>query len=595
MPILSGNANNRPMARKPFPSGPATLLTQAWLFFSLYCLVVLALDNSYFLTLGQVLKLYSYGLLWAVALFALFLLLRLIHMSFACMLLLAVLAAGEAFFRVHVLATPVYSPLSWKGSTHILAGIATGAVIWLLLRLCASIRPFVVLLVSTCLLALALPLFTRTPATPAGPSFAPNVLLISLDAHRRDHLGSYADGWEGDPLYAFLTRKGAVVFNNHFCQSPQTNPSHATMFTGQLPSEHGVLTNGNALPDRAVTLAEELAEQGFHTYAVISGLPMHAAISHQDQGFALYHQKYAASDRGFHPERLFAWCAGFEKRKARHTNQAVGSLLPVLQRAQPFFLFLHYFDTHTPYQPEQAPGGPLARNNEDRERLARLLSDPLRGSYLRTWLSPEYGISYVKRLYRREAEELHAYVSDLLKEMERLGLLADTLIILTADHGESLDEHGIYFDHVDSPYNQAVHVPFILAGPERAAVRSVDRLTGHRLIRPLVSFWISQGRLPDDFSQLLTTDQPVFFELFGKKKRFYIKTGAVYGDYKMIYDGQNHETFDRINDTAESRILPPETNPWLKRILEAHFLHVQETVQQEKHKLHPKLRSLGYL
>jgi arylsulfatase A-like enzyme len=259
-----------------------------------------------------------------------------------------------------------------------------------------------------------------------------NVVLISVDTLRADHVSAYGYARATTPRIDALAR-GAVLFENAISQSSWTRPAHASMLTGLYPSEHGItsIRDGRKLAPDVRTLAGELKRAGYRTAAFTGGGNMSAHFGF-DRGFSVYRERHRRL--GDHTRSLAAWL-----------DAAPGV---------PFFVLLHGFDAHKPYRARPCdrralalPDGPprsLERackrggNEEDR----RALTD-----------------GYDAAVHRADAG-----VGRLLEVLARRGLLDRTVVVLTADHGEELFDHGGCF-HVRTLHREILHVPLVVAVP----------------------------------------------------------------------------------------------------------------------------------
>ncbi|MHC4985172.1 MAG: sulfatase, partial [Planctomycetota bacterium] len=267
-----------------------------------------------------------------------------------------------------------------------------------------------------------------------------NVVLISIDTCRADHLGPY-DATRSLTPHIDAFAAGATVFENCVSAVPLTLPSHTTMLTGLIPLAHGAHQNGVMISPDLLTLPEILHQRGYATGAVVS----HLVLGKQfliDQGFDTYDDEM--SQPGPMPG---------ERRGAR-TSALAGEWLA--QRAagdQPLFLFAHYFDPHDPYQapPEFADRfGP-----SDAEQYAA-------------------EIAYVDQC-----------IGQLFDQLKRLGIYDSSLIIVTGDHGEMLGEHG-ELDHGYYVYESAIKVPLIVKLPGLRDARRVTDVVGMVDVTPTV-------------------------------------------------------------------------------------------------------------
>jgi arylsulfatase A-like enzyme len=254
------------------------------------------------------------------------------------------------------------------------------------------------------------------PAVPHG------VVLITLDTTRADYLGVYGSTYAATPNLNHLASR-AVVFEQAMTVAPLTLPAHSSLFTGLLPPRHGVRDNAGALTGRHDTLAELLRRRGFQTAAFVS-----SAILHADRGLAAGFETY--DDRRATSR---ARTGGLH----RPANETVDAALTWLRKRddRPFFLWVHLYDPHAPYDPPE----------------------PLRTAYR-------------DNPYAGEIAFVDAELGRLTAFLEAGGRFDRTAIVVTADHGESLHEHG-EAGHGIFLYQSVVRVPLIVRAPGLAARR----------------------------------------------------------------------------------------------------------------------------
>ena len=281
---------------------------------------------------------------------------------------------------------------------------------------------------------------------PAGRA-APTVLLISSDTHRADALGGGLT-----PRLDALAARG-VLFENCFSSSNNTLPSHDALMTGLDPAQTGVIDNQMRLSEEAYTLADRFAEAGYRTFAATSAKHMNDPWSGLGQGF----------DRFAYPDES-------REQPSTATLAMVERWLGDAQ-GDPLLLWVHLFDAHRPYDPP--PEAARAEYGSGDPRDPALPEPP--------WPTPGplEGIrdaAWVRALYRAQVGLLDQRLARLLDRPRiRAGWIA-----FTADHGESLGEQGIFWNHL-GVYPAVLHVPLILAGPGvpegrriQAPVRQLD-------------------------------------------------------------------------------------------------------------------------
>jgi arylsulfatase A-like enzyme len=278
-----------------------------------------------------------------------------------------------------------------------------------------------------------------------------NVILISLDTTRADHLGCYGYARDTSPNLDAIAAQGALA---EWCISPHipTHPAHTTLFTGQDVWRHRILQQGagTELDPSVPTLTELLRDRGYYT----------AAADNLGRWFA----------RGFDSYEGYSWPMepGKPWRKAEAVNAtALQQVERCARQSHPFFLFLHYWDPHTPYLPPppfdtrfySGDGKDPANHSMD-----AAMSEPAFRAYFQQWMPGVTDVEFPKARYDAEIAYMDSCLGDLFAAVERLGLVDETVLAITADHGEELDEHQLWFDH-HGLYDTNLRIPLILRCP----------------------------------------------------------------------------------------------------------------------------------
>jgi arylsulfatase A-like enzyme/Tfp pilus assembly protein PilF len=404
-------------------------------------------------------------------------------------------------------------------------------------------------------------------ASPRAPEKAPaakpkrtNVVLITLDTTRADRLGCYGRKDASTPNLDRLAAEG-VRFEEAWTPVPITLPSHLTIMTGCYPTTHGVRDNGQSKYDRRIpTLADRFKRAGYATAAVVSASVL-------DSGYGIN------AGFGIYDDRL----AGRAERRADETTDRALAILKTLDR--PFFLWVHYFDPHSPYDPP----APFA---------AKFAGDPYQGE-----------IAFVDAQIRR-----------LLAGLEQRK--DNPLIVVAGDHGESLLEHGER-THGIFTYRSTLRVPLIFAGPGVAKGR-VGRMFASLIdIAPtladllgLASNAIEDGRLlycdlGRASSDCMWEDRWLYFESMLPLNTFgwAAPRGVTLEGREALIDLPKKEVYDLSADPGQKKNLYLE-NPDLSKKLLAAFAAETERLAKNSAAAVPirlsqeereKLASLGYL
>ncbi len=281
-----------------------------------------------------------------------------------------------------------------------------------------------------------------------------NIVIITIDTLRADALGTYGNTGDHSPhLDAWAA--DAVIFDQALTAVGTTFPSHATLFTGLYPKHHGVRQNTDRLDDRFTTLAEILSAAGYDTASFVSLGPM-------------------LRRGGLHQGIDTASDGPKTKGPARSGGQVNEMAVPWLSARgeRPFFLWLHYFEPHSPY-----PLTPFAR-----EQLGDYTGPLAEGASVKTfyrlgdeipWTPDE--MRAVRILYDAQVREVDRTVGEILDLLQRPDLISETTVFVTADHGQALGEHG-ETGHAWGLMQPVLHVPLIARFPDVQPRRIAHRV-----------------------------------------------------------------------------------------------------------------------
>jgi len=322
-----------------------------------------------------------------------------------------------------------------------------------------------VLLLILAIAALAGTTGCTTPEPEAAtPEIAPlpagsNILLITVDTLRADHLSSYGYVRPTSPVIDRLAAEG-VRFDQAQVQWPKTTPSFASIFTASYAKDNQIVrTAGQPVSCKFSMLAEMLKRQGYATAAVVANAAVGSDF-YFDQGFDEFIEtwKLHESQKGSDPNRAEAV-----------TNLAIGQLDRLKASGKPYFLWVHYLDPHAPYEPP-APYRDRFQNDEHFDPSVRIpLSDKPKqqmfGIGSERVLDGRDELAFYVARYDAEIAYTDEQIGRLLNEMKARGLLEKTLTAFTADHGESLGDHGYYFDHGRFSFQTCLRVPLVLHYP----------------------------------------------------------------------------------------------------------------------------------
>ena len=388
-----------------------------------------------------------------------------------------------------------------------------------------------------------------------------NVLLITIDTIRPDRLSCYSTKYLQTPRIDALAEKGAV-FDRAFAHNPLTLPSHVNILLGTTPIYHGVHENSfSIVAEDFLTLAEYLKGKGYATGAFIGAFPLDSRFG-LAQGFDVYDESYPSKS-----SNVFV----FPERKAEKVIESAIDWIGKLDSK--WFTWIHIWDPHAPYLP---PDSFLLKFKDD--------------------------------LYSGEVAYVDSELGKLFDYLEKSNLAGNTLIVLTGDHGEALEEHG-ESTHGYFAYNSTLWVPLIIAGPGIEQTR-VDEYVSHTDIFPTLC-------------DVLGIEKPSFLQgisllplLRGKK----IKNRAIYFESLLAFyhsgwaplrgfieekvkfiDSPLPEFYNLEDDFDEEENLVQEINleryqKRMKELIDTYSsLQRPESARKIDREALEKLRSLGYV
>lgn len=390
-----------------------------------------------------------------------------------------------------------------------------------------------------------------------------NLLLITVDTLRADRLGCYGCRSAATPVIDGLAAGGAV-FERAFAHVPLTLPSHACILLGRTPPAHGVHDNsGFVVPPGEATLAEWLKERGYATAAFIGAFPLDSRFG-LAQGFDVYDDNYGVREPGL---------LEFAERRADAVVDLARAWLGARTGLEPWFLWIHVFDPHQPWRPPE----PFR---------TRFPASPYDGE-----------IAYTDRA-----------LGSLLADVRERDSSGRTFVVLTADHGEALGDHG-ELTHGYFAYNATLRVPLIISGPGIGPVR-VRGNAAHVDLLPTVCDLLGiaapaglQGiSLRPFLAGKAVPARPIFFESLNSYygRGWAPLRGFLEGDEKFI-DLPLPELYDLRADPGETRNLAAGRDPAPYRASSSRLLAALSTNAGARPPAAPDkrsretLRSLGYV
>ena len=439
----------------------------------------------------------------------------------------------------------------------------------------------------------------KTAAKPARKAAAPaprkpNLILFGIDSLRTDHMSLFGYDKLTTPHIAKFVTQGAA-FSHCFSPSIPTTPGYASMFTGMdvFGTDVVALRHKGPLGDHVSTLAEVLEKQGYTTVCVgFSGNP---------------------ASRGFQKYIDFSGWGSWETGRSPKAENLNDATIPVLRElaasGKPFFLFMRHMDPHSPYLPPR-PFERLFYSGNECDPKNRSL-DPVYAfkpfsDYFASWFPPGCtDKEYINAQYDGAIAYMDAAIGNLLAEMQRLGLVENSLTLFDSDHGETLDEHDCYFDH-HSIYDNVLRVPLAMVMPGRvpAGFRH-DGLCQMKDIMPTILdlLGIDSGIRFDgrSLAPLLSGgERAVESEFYITECTWMRKHGWRTQQWKLIealepdfHFKPKTELYNVVEDPGENRNLAAE-EPGVVKLLRARMLAHIARREQETGRRDPIYTNLGW-
>jgi len=307
----------------------------------------------------------------------------------------------------------------------------------------------------------------RTRQGRAGDDRPQGVILIQADTLRPDHLGLYGHSRDTAPFLGRMAAEGAV-FKQAYAQAGWTKVSTPSILTSLYPSTHGVSKLNDRLPAAATTIAEVYRQAGYATLS-LSSVMFTGQYTNLHQGFEELHEAASVAD-----------LAGpYSSKTAREYVDRTADWIDA-HRDEPFFVYLHVFDPHSPYEPRRPYdtvwANPATRDEHIRQRelLRKTVADPFMASrgmatreeMLAADIDPAAYLAHDKAWYDSSIRGLDAELARLFERLRGAGLDERTAVVFLSDHGEEFQEHGRMW-HGQSVYGEMIRVPLVARWPGR--------------------------------------------------------------------------------------------------------------------------------
>jgi arylsulfatase A-like enzyme len=317
---------------------------------------------------------------------------------------------------------------------------------------------------------------TRKAADPAKP----NIVFIVMDTARADHLSCYGYKRPTTPNTDRVAREGAL-FRNVIAPSSWTLPSHASMFTGLFPSEHGADHLSQYLPPEIPTAASLLRDRGYKTLGC-SNNPYVGQLTGLSRGFEEFEESWRRQKGRFFSDVIYKiYKMHMESRDpslsvadegAARTTKFVSNWIQQ-NHAEPFFIFINYLEPHAPYRPPLPHRTAFMNPGVSKSEIDAAISY---SGDAQNWIFPSQPspniLAVSEALYDGEISYVDSKIGVLYQVLSNLNILDNTLLIITSDHGENLGEHDLY-GHSYGVFNTLLEVPLVIRHPKYFTAGSV--------------------------------------------------------------------------------------------------------------------------
>ncbi len=309
-----------------------------------------------------------------------------------------------------------------------------------------------------------------------------NVLLVTIDTLRADHLGAYGYRRPTSPRMDALARRG-VVFEQAYTYWPKTRGSFVGIMTGRLASQTGYGKTHPLLLDFNPTLASVLEDAGYETAATVDNPNVASSLGYA-KGFDRYRETWEEKALVSEMDRTRAITADGVRR------------LREARPERPFLLWLHYVNPHAPYEPPAPWDAAFLDPEAARGPRLRPVTG-FHGGVPKQWAVPGKPLGWYVARYDGEIAAVDGEVGQLLDALDASAVRDRTLVVITSDHGESLGEHEYYFDHGEDLFDPSIRIPLIVAGPGIDAGRRSDVLATTLDLVPTVLDAVKVSYPPD--------------------------------------------------------------------------------------------------
>jgi len=432
------------------------------------------------------------------------------------------------------------------------------------------------------------------------PEMKPNIVLISIDTLRADHLELYGYFRQTAPHLSELAQNG-IFFKRAVSQAPWTLPSMATIMTSLYPFEHRSIIPRSRLKDSMKTIAERLRSHGYYTIGVVSNCFLTRKRGFA-RGFAMFDENVVKIEDGI---------------TSRTITQISTEILATADR-EPFFLWTHYMDPHYTYHrhPEYRFSSDYSGRFSNRITIMQLLDILSKKKANKKIDLTDADFTYLRAVYDEEIAFTDAAIGTLIHFIGSMGYARPTVFLIVADHGDFFGEHN-EFGHREYLYDALIHVPMIIGGAIDPSLRGqkVNAIVENRSVATTIMNLARIRNQPFKGYDLIESARREghVFEAYSETAGFFAKeleakAAVSFGEWKLIhnFESKTYELYNIEADKGEQNNLwPNRRSEKISRHLKSRLddfvkrIKRKQRAAKSEFKLSPSqeksLRALGYI
>lgn len=451
------------------------------------------------------------------------------------------------------------------------------------------------------------------PISRSDKAARPNVVILLLDSLRADHLSAYGNPLPTSPTIDRLAREG-VLFHNCYAASTWTVPTHASLFTGLYPSTHGGYSLFSVMKPSLPTLSQILAAEGYRTGSFFDNALLGSAYG-LSKGFQTALSVDNENKVSLMLRRIWDHVRGHRSASGNILRASAKWINRARREKRPFFLFVNFLDTHLPYRPQKPYIDQFLRSlpaeNANKKLVNEFTSNMTVSRKKAAALFPQMTAADWRRLacfYDSNIRVIDDQIGLFLKRLQSLGVMENTLVIITADHGDSMGEEGVGGHSSESVQRSVLRIPLIFWLPGRLPAEMILRPVSQTDIFPTI---LKLAGLPEliprqiqgvDLFAPPQPDREILSESWDQDRKRFSRAYFYKNNKLVLLSSGKRELYDLKDDPLEKNDLSQD-NPNLLNLLQFRLDQKLQSMpkndnpasERKKKEMEKLLKSLGYL